>query len=96
MVSFSTAPHTTAIYSSRDYKLDEGQNTPNTFNLHYEGCIFVGLYDTIAASNQVEPYPQGTSVVWPVKDIIEQIYYENACYSYFSSHSAEYFSITMY
>ena len=31
--------------------------SPNTFNLHYEGCIFVGLYDTIAASNQVEPYP---------------------------------------
>ena len=62
-------PHTKHIYTSGDYKLDEGRNTPNTFNLKYEGGIFVGLYDSSPNTPQVEPYPQGTSVVWPLKDI---------------------------
>jgi hypothetical protein len=66
-------PRTKIMCSSGDYKLDEGWNTPNTFNLHYEGGIFVGLYDTISTFTQVEPYPQGTSVVWPVKDINNNI-----------------------
>jgi len=61
-------PHTKQMYTSGDYKLDEGRNTPNTFNLHYEGGIFVGLYDSSQNTSQVEPFPQGTSVVWPLKD----------------------------
>jgi len=40
----------------------------NTFNLQYEGGIFVGLYDSCQNTSQVEPFPQGTSVVWPLKD----------------------------
>ena len=60
-------PHTKHIYSSGDYKLDEGRNTPNTFNLLYEGGIFVGLYDSNKNTSQVEPYPEGTSVLWPIK-----------------------------
>jgi len=66
-------PHTKTIYSSGDYKLDEGRNTPNTFNLQYEGGIFVGLYDTATVSSQAEPYPQGTSVVFPLEDANKNI-----------------------
>jgi len=57
-------PHTKHIYSSNDFKLDEGRNTPNTFNLQYEGGIFLGLYDSCQVTTQVEPYPEGTDVVW--------------------------------
>ena len=60
-------PHTKHIYSSGDCKLDEGRNTPNTFNLFYEGGIFVGLYDSNKNSSQVEPYSEGTSALWPIK-----------------------------
>jgi len=66
-------PHTKLIYTSSDYKLDEGRNTPNTFNLQYEGGIFVGLYDSCPNTSQVEPYPQGTSVVWPLQDANKRI-----------------------
>lgn len=66
-------PHTKHIYTSSDYKLDEGRNTPNTFNLQYEGGIFVGLYDSCPNTSQVEPYPQGTSVVWPLQDANKRI-----------------------
>ncbi len=66
-------PHTKTIYSSGDYKLDEGRNTPNTLNLHNECGIFVGLYGIISASTQVEPYAQGTSVVWHVEYINKNI-----------------------
>ena len=39
------SPATRKIYTSSDYKLDEGRSTPNSFNLKYDGGIFVGLYD---------------------------------------------------
>jgi hypothetical protein len=56
-------PATRQIYTSGDYTLDEGRNTPNTFNLRYDGGIFVGLYDQGARTN-VEPFPEGTPVVY--------------------------------
>ena len=55
-------PHNRQFYSSVDYKLDEGRSTPTTFNLRYDGGIFVGLYDHSPSSLGVEPYPEGTSV----------------------------------
>jgi hypothetical protein len=48
------------------YKLDEGCSTPHTFNLSYDGGIFVGLYDHRPISAGVEPYPEGTPVVLSV------------------------------
>ena len=58
------SPATRKIYTSSDYKLDEGRSTPNLFNLHYDGGIFVGLYDP-AIKTSVEPFPEGTPVLWP-------------------------------
>lgn len=58
------SPATRKIYTSSDYKLDEGCSTPNLFNLQYEGGIFVGLYDP-AIKTTAEPYPEGTPVLWP-------------------------------
>jgi hypothetical protein len=55
-------PHIQQFYASVDYKLDEGHNTPTTFNLHYEGGIFVGLYHHSPSSIGIEPYPAGTPV----------------------------------
>jgi len=66
-------PHTKVIYSSGDFKLDEGRNTPNTFNLQYEGGIFVGMYDSASTTTQVEPFPQGTAVVYPLEDCNKNI-----------------------
>jgi hypothetical protein len=60
-------PHTKQLYTSSDYKLDEGRNTPNTFNLHYDGGIFVGLYNHQAHNNSIEPFPEGTSISFPSK-----------------------------
>jgi hypothetical protein len=57
-------PHTREIYSSADYKLDEGLSTPNLFNLRYDGGIFVGLYNAKDKTQGHEPYPQGTPVVY--------------------------------
>lgn len=34
-------PHNKQLYTSSDYKLYEGLNTPNTFNLWYDGGIFI-------------------------------------------------------
>ena len=61
------SPHTRQIYHSSDYKLDEGRSTPNTFNLRYDGGIFVGLYDNGPPSLGTEPYPEGTTIVWPLR-----------------------------
>ena len=66
-------PHTKVIYSSGDFKLDEGRNTPNTFNLQYEGGIFVGMYDSAWTTTQVEPFSQGTAVVYPLEDCNKNI-----------------------
>jgi len=66
-------PHTKVIYSSGDFKLDEGRNTPNTFNLQYEGGIFVGMYDSASITSQAEPFPQGTPVVFPLEDCNKKI-----------------------
>ncbi len=60
-------PHNKQIYTSSDYKLDEGRHTPNTFNLKYDGGIFVGLYNHSSPNNSIEPFPEGTSVSFPVK-----------------------------
>jgi hypothetical protein len=56
-------PHNHQFYSSVDDKLDEGCSTLQTFNLQYDGGIFVGLYDNSPSSTGVEPYPEGISVV---------------------------------
>jgi hypothetical protein len=55
------------IYTSSDYKLDEGRSTPNTFNLQYDGGILIGLYNPQGPNNSIEPFPEGTSVSYPVK-----------------------------
>jgi hypothetical protein len=57
-------PHNREIYSSADYKLDEGLSTPNLFNLRYDGGIFVGLYNRADPNQAPEPYPEGTKVVY--------------------------------
>ena len=51
------SPHMRQIYHSSDYKLDEGRSTPSTFNLWYDGGIFVSLYDSGPPSLGIEPYP---------------------------------------
>ena len=61
-------PHTKQTDSSSDYKLDEGRSTPNTYNLQYDGEIFVGLYDHCPTASQTESYPEGTSVAMAVTD----------------------------
>jgi hypothetical protein len=58
-------PHNKQLYTSTDYKLDEGRITPITFNLHYNGGIFVGLYNHPSSKTTTEPYPEGTSVSFP-------------------------------
>jgi hypothetical protein len=60
-------PHTKRLYTSSDYKLDEGRNTPNKFNLRYDGGIFVGLYNPSSPNSSCEPFPEGTSVLFPTK-----------------------------
>ncbi len=47
------SPHTKAIYTSSDYKLDEGRSTPNTFILCYDGGIFIGLYSHQAPNTTI-------------------------------------------
>ncbi len=60
-------PHNKQLYTSSDDKLDEGRNTPNTFNLRYNGGIFVGLYNHPSSTFATESYPKGTSVSFPSK-----------------------------
>ena len=57
-------PATRKIYTSSDYKLDEGRSTPSLFNLKYDGGIFVGLYD-LGLRACAEPFPEGTPILWP-------------------------------
>jgi hypothetical protein len=57
--------HTKELYISSDYKLDGGRHTPNAFNWHYDGGIFIGLYNHKSPTT-FEPFPQGTSVSFPV------------------------------
>jgi len=47
--------------------LDECLSTPNLFNLRYDGGIFIGLYSRSDPTQAVEPYPEGTSVVYITK-----------------------------
>jgi hypothetical protein len=61
-------PHKKQLYTSSDYELDEGCNTPTTFDLHYDGDIFIGLYKNQANNNSIDPFPKGTSVLFPRKD----------------------------
>ncbi len=60
-------PHTREIYTSADYKLDEGASTATLFNLRYDGGIFVGLYNSGDKTQATEPYPEGTSIIWVTK-----------------------------
>jgi hypothetical protein len=60
-------PYTKRIYSSSVYKLDEHRNTPNLFNLRYDGGIFIGLYNPSSTTSTTEPYPEGTSVSLPLE-----------------------------
>ncbi len=60
-------PHTKQTYTSSDYKLDEGRNTPNAFNLCFIGGIFVGLYNPSTPNSSIEPYPEGTQVSFPTQ-----------------------------
>jgi hypothetical protein len=59
-------PHNKQLYVSSDYKFDEGCSTPSTCNLNYDGGIFIGLCKHDTASNSIEPYPEGTSVSFPL------------------------------
>ena len=68
------SPHTKQVYRSSSYKLDEGRSTPNTFNLQYDGGIFVGLYGHGNTSFGTEPFPEGTGVQWPTKIDHKTIY----------------------
>ena len=61
------SPHTKQIYTTGDYKLDEGRNTPQTFNLQYDGGIFLDLYDHNTMNTSIEPYPEGTPVVMQIQ-----------------------------
>lgn len=65
-------PHNKQLYTSSDYKLDEGRHTPNTFNLQYDGGIFVGLYNHGSPNSSVEPFPEGTSVLFPLQSHCDQ------------------------
>lgn len=56
------SPHTKELYVSSDYKLDEGHHTPTMFNLHYDGEIFLELYNHTSKNSINEPFPQGTPV----------------------------------
>lgn len=63
------SPHTKELYTSSDYKLDEGRSTPpTTFNLRYDGGLFVGLYNSSSINSSIEPHPEGTSVSFPLKE----------------------------
>ncbi len=59
-------PHNKQLYTSSDYKLDEGRSTPTTFNLWYDGGIFVGLYNNNSPTTSTEPYPEGMPVSFPI------------------------------
>jgi len=61
------SPCTKRIYSSSDYKLNKHRNTPNLFNLRYDGGIFIGLYNPSSTTSTTEPYPEGTSVSFPLE-----------------------------
>jgi hypothetical protein len=60
-------PHNKQIYTSSDYKLDEGRNTPNTFDLKYDGGIFIGLYNHQSPIGSTESFPKGTPASFPTK-----------------------------
>jgi hypothetical protein len=51
-------PHNKQIYTSSDYKLDEGRNTPNTFDLKYDGGILIGLYNHQSPIGYTESFPE--------------------------------------
>jgi hypothetical protein len=38
------------------------------FNLQYDGSMFVGLYNPYSVNTCIEPYPEGTSVSFPLRD----------------------------
>ncbi len=52
---------------SYTYHQTTGRSTPDTFNLWYDGGIFVGLYNPLSINSSIELYPEGTSVSFPLK-----------------------------
>lgn len=48
------------------YYYDEGRHTSTAFNLHYDGGIFIGIYNHIQSST-LEPFPEGISVSYNTK-----------------------------
>ena len=57
------SPFTKEFYASSDCKIDSGSSTATMF-----GGLFVGLYDSSAVSDGVEPYPPGTSITYKDND----------------------------
>jgi hypothetical protein len=60
-------PHNKQLYTSSDYKLDEGRSTPTTFKLRYDGGIFVGLCNNNSPTTSTESYPEGMPVPFPIR-----------------------------
>ena len=57
------SPHSKEIYQSSDYKLGEGRCVPASFNLKYDGGLFVGLYNG-SPNIRTELFPEGAPIIW--------------------------------
>eukprot|EP00957_Ditylum_brightwellii_P003961 301664-Ditylum_brightwellii.AAC.1 len=57
-------PFNQRVYHTNNYCLDESGHTATSFNLHYDGGMFIGLYslDKKLPSSPPELYPPGTEV----------------------------------
>eukprot|EP00957_Ditylum_brightwellii_P066844 5072792-Ditylum_brightwellii.AAC.1 len=55
-------PFNQRVYPTNNYRLDERGHTATSFNLHYDGGMFIGLYssDKKSSSSPPELYPLGT------------------------------------
>ena len=62
------SPFTQEFYVSGDCKIDSGNCTASAFNLKDDGGIFIGLYDSSHVSNETEPYPPGTNIIYSQDD----------------------------
>jgi len=60
------SPQSKELYTSSNYKLDEGHHTPTAFNRHYDEGIFFGLY-IYNSSSSFETFLEGTSVSYPTR-----------------------------
>eukprot|EP00957_Ditylum_brightwellii_P122082 9310407-Ditylum_brightwellii.AAC.1 len=56
-------PFNQKVYHTNNYKLDESGHTATSFNLCYDGRMFIGLYSSDKCSSSLpELYPPGTVV----------------------------------